>query len=49
MSTTFSIEVRQNIYCYVKFYGVYINGKLHKNYTTLSQAKKAITRLTDES
>jgi hypothetical protein len=49
MSKKFSIEVKQHLYCYVIFYGVYINGSLYHNYTTLSGAKRAIARLTDES
>lgn len=45
---TQSIEIRETIYCYVQFYGLYINGKLHKNYNTLKQANREAKRLTDE-
>lgn len=39
MESIFSIEIKKSVYCGIKFYSLYVDGKLHHNYSTLKEAK----------
>jgi hypothetical protein len=37
-----SFEIRKSMYANIEFYCLFIDDKLHKNYTTLASAKRAL-------
>ena len=49
MKSIISFEIKKAMYCGCEFYSLYIDGKIHKNYNTLKEAKRHLLAIIDFS